>query len=286
MFRFLLQITDHLRERHDDITAFRFVIYSRDGKVKKFFFLRAIEVHDKLIWLREQMEYVASEHGYDPRDIAIGLTNCLLIKGRRQYIAMLDLDAFIWIHNIHKGVIHVLQLLKVGDGVIVDSGRGYHFYGFQLLTKAEWQTFMNEGAWEEYPEFNDWRYPGWPRFSGLDNHSINFVMSMIQSSWNRMVIRQKYTAFLRLTGHSRWLHVERRPIEVVGLYESSALAEWPVAEAPCMERYWEARNEFYWHLTRIDMPIPVYPQIEDSCVTPCQFDGCCVHCPSTRERLP
>lgn len=285
MFRFLLQITDYLRERHDDITAFRFVIYSRDGKVKKFFFLRAIEVHDKLIWLREQMEYVASEHGYDPRDIAIGLTNCLLIKGRRQYIAMLDIDAFVRSHDINKELAHVLQLLEVGDGVIVDSGRGYHFYGFRLMSKSEWKDFINEGAWDDYPEFNNWEFPYSPKLSGLDHHSKHFVMSMIQSSWNRLVIRQRYDAFLRLTGFSRW-GWGKSPVEILGLFESKVVSEWPVTEAPCMEGYWTARDDYYWQLVRFDHPMPEFPKIEDSCVTPCQFDGCCVHCPSTRERLP
>lgn len=78
-----------------------------------------------------------------PRDLALGLdSKCTLQDETVSYIPMMDFQPPPNADN--------LELLKeflnrIGyEGIIVESGASYHFYGFDLLNHSEWITFMGK----------------------------------------------------------------------------------------------------------------------------------------------
>jgi hypothetical protein len=78
-----------------------------------------------------------------PPHLALGIdSKCTLQDDTTSYIPMMD---FLPPPNIDN-----LELLKeflnrIGyEGIIVESGASYHFYGFNLLNHAEWIAFMGK----------------------------------------------------------------------------------------------------------------------------------------------
>jgi hypothetical protein len=86
-----------------------------------------------------------------PRKLALGLeSKCIFQDGSGRYIPMMDFQPTPSAEN--------LELLKeffkaIGcEGVIVDSGASYHFYGFDFLDYAEWLRFMGKCLLVPWPD--------------------------------------------------------------------------------------------------------------------------------------
>ena len=64
-----------------------------------------------------------------------------LVGGQSRHIPMMDFMCAPSSANL--GLLgHLLGDLRQGKGCLLDSGRSYHYYGFYLLSRAEWQIFM------------------------------------------------------------------------------------------------------------------------------------------------
>jgi hypothetical protein len=77
----------------------------------------------------------------DP-DFALGLSSAVrLLNGQSRHIPMIDLSC-----GKSPEAVRTLNLLfhQIGQrrGVLLDSGRSYHFYGLDLLDDRSWLTFM------------------------------------------------------------------------------------------------------------------------------------------------
>lgn len=70
----------------------------------------------------------------------INLHSHVLTSTGELHIPMMDLDCTISDENL-KMVGEYATILG-REGVILQSGRSYHYYGFHLLSKAEWVDFM------------------------------------------------------------------------------------------------------------------------------------------------
>jgi hypothetical protein len=73
-----------------------------------------------------------------------GLAACSLVKltsNRAAHIPMLDFRCPCSKENA-KAIERMLRLIGCQDGILVESGHSYHFYGTSLLSETEWIEFM------------------------------------------------------------------------------------------------------------------------------------------------
>jgi len=67
-------------------------------------------------------------------------STCTLLDGTCRHIPLMDFRIPPDAHNTQV-VKHALTALNHSSGVILQSGRSYHFYGFKLLNEEEWVKF-------------------------------------------------------------------------------------------------------------------------------------------------
>ncbi len=81
-------------------------------------------------------------------DVKIGLSSLVrLDNGYIAHIKQLDLD---WNNNDLDFILKNIKKLNLeGEGYLVNSGRGYHYYGKGLLSPEEWKEWMNEAEKSE-----------------------------------------------------------------------------------------------------------------------------------------
>jgi hypothetical protein len=73
-----------------------------------------------------------------------GLAACsrvILTSNRAAHIPMLDFRCPCSEQNV-KAIERMLTLIGCQEGILVESGRSYHFYGTSLLSETEWIEFM------------------------------------------------------------------------------------------------------------------------------------------------
>lgn len=88
-------------------------------------------------WLRLAKKRVKSTE-------TIGLTSmCESFDGVRAHIPMMDFSCPPSSEN-QTFVRHALQEIGIANGIIVNSGRSFHAYGFKVLTVTEWTKFMGQ----------------------------------------------------------------------------------------------------------------------------------------------
>jgi len=68
-------------------------------------------------------------------------SSCELLDGRARHIPMMDFMCVCSSTNLQK-IKRALIELGQEKGAIVDSGRSYHFYGFDLMKQREWEKFL------------------------------------------------------------------------------------------------------------------------------------------------
>lgn len=68
-------------------------------------------------------------------------STCTLFDGSRRHIPLMDFRISPDSRNTQV-VKHALTALNHASGVILQSGRSYHFYGFDLLSEEEWIKFF------------------------------------------------------------------------------------------------------------------------------------------------
>lgn len=82
-------------------------------------------------------------------DVKIGLSSLVrLSNGYIAHIKQLDLD---WNNNDLDFIFQKIKKLDLGKegGYLINSGRGYHYYGKGLLTPEEWEDWMNKAEKSE-----------------------------------------------------------------------------------------------------------------------------------------
>jgi hypothetical protein len=86
------------------------------------------------------------------RDIANGLGEnrllgvCSMVRlvgGRSLHIPMMDFMCAPSPPNLEL-LAHLLGDLRQGRGCLLESGKSYHYYGFRLLSGADWQIFVGK----------------------------------------------------------------------------------------------------------------------------------------------
>jgi hypothetical protein len=70
-------------------------------------------------------------------------SKCKLRDGTEGHIPMMDFRCVPSSENLQKIKI-ILKGIGQKNGVIVESGRSYHFYGFELLDENEWIRFLGK----------------------------------------------------------------------------------------------------------------------------------------------
>jgi hypothetical protein len=79
--------------------------------------------------------------GLDP-NFALGVSSRVrLYNGESRHIPMIDLTCDKSADN-QRTLIHVFRSIGQNRGVLLDSGRSYHYYGLELLDEREWLAFM------------------------------------------------------------------------------------------------------------------------------------------------
>jgi len=88
--------------------------------------------------------------------IAITSDLKLFDTDERFHIPMMDFDCEISCENLEK----IQTFLKISDkkGVILQSGRSYHYYGIELIPEREWLMFL--GRCLLFMDYTDSRYIG------------------------------------------------------------------------------------------------------------------------------
>lgn len=86
------------------------------------------------------------------RDIAQSLGNNKLlgvvsrlriVGGGSAHIPMMDFNCTPSTRSLEI-LVHLLKDLRQGRGCLLESGRSYHYYAFQLLTEEEWRVFLGK----------------------------------------------------------------------------------------------------------------------------------------------
>lgn len=107
--------------RHENVSAVRWEVLARD--------LTPQLIRDKVAEV--------------PNDQALALdAKCHVQDGSANYFAMMDFSA-----PPNQNNLELLSSFVEGiacDGIIVDSGASYHFYGFELLDYHKWVAFMGK----------------------------------------------------------------------------------------------------------------------------------------------
>ncbi len=109
-----------------------------------------------------------------PLTRAIGLTSRVQTKDGLRHIPMIDFESMEGVSRPDERIDPALN--KVGiKGMVITSGKSYHFYGFKLLTTSQWSNFMK-----------------------VLNKSIPYV----DENWPELQLKQGYS-MLRLTPSKR-----------------------------------------------------------------------------------
>jgi hypothetical protein len=131
--------------------------------------------------LQDQGERILRKHSRDEisvknlRDITLKLSDnkllgvtsrVSLIGGGSAHIPMMDFMCAPSEGNL-KMLTHLLRNLRQGRGVVLESGRSYHYYGCRLLTEQEWTVFL--GKCLLMSGFTDDRYIG---HQLIDGHCV------------------------------------------------------------------------------------------------------------------
>src|ERR1019366_5661556 len=66
-----------------------------------------------------------------------------LIGGGTAHIPMMDFMCSASTTSLEL-ITHLIEALRQGQGSLLDSGRSYHYYGFQLLTEEKWKVFLGK----------------------------------------------------------------------------------------------------------------------------------------------
>ncbi len=66
-----------------------------------------------------------------------------LVSGESAHIPMMDFMCAPSTTNLEV-LVHLLRDLRQGRGFLLESGRSYHYYAFQLLTEEEWSIFLGK----------------------------------------------------------------------------------------------------------------------------------------------
>ncbi|MGA8433084.1 MAG: hypothetical protein WB729_24900 [Candidatus Sulfotelmatobacter sp.] len=70
-------------------------------------------------------------------------SNVQLANGRSAHIPMMDFLCAPTKENLNL-LANLIGDLRQGRGYLLQSGRSYHYYGFRLLTEAEWKVFLGK----------------------------------------------------------------------------------------------------------------------------------------------
>jgi hypothetical protein len=88
----------------------------------------------------------------------LGAVSKVGLTGRRSaHIPMMDFVCVPSPRSLDL-LVRLLKDLRQGRGYLLESGRSYHYYGFQLLTEEEWRVFL--GKCLLMSGFTDDRYIG------------------------------------------------------------------------------------------------------------------------------
>ena len=109
-------------------------------------------------WLTAAVEQLSA-------DTAIALcSSCRRKSGADAHIPLMDFNCPVNQKNLDL-IRTMLEELGQSQGVILESGRSYHFYGFELLSDVEWIKFL--GAALLLAPFIDSRYIGHRLMGGM-----------------------------------------------------------------------------------------------------------------------
>lgn len=90
------------------------------------------------------------------RDSVAAVMSETRIKRRAFHIPMMDFACPEQPENLYK-IEQLLELIGQKAGVILSSGRSYHYYGAVLMSQAEWFNFLGDCI---LSRLADWRYGG------------------------------------------------------------------------------------------------------------------------------
>jgi hypothetical protein len=83
----------------------------------------------------------------------IGLFSKVIADDVEKHIPMIDFSNSLIPSYSPERVKKILEELNLPAGYIVHSGRSYHFYGTELITKNEWEIMMENC--KKYPEIGE-----------------------------------------------------------------------------------------------------------------------------------
>lgn len=76
-------------------------------------------------------------------DLVLGVLSKVKMKGKTLHMPMIDFSCNQSAESIGK-IEWLLQLIGQKEGVILSSGRSYHYYGANLMDKKEWFNFLGD----------------------------------------------------------------------------------------------------------------------------------------------
>lgn len=153
----------------------------------------------------------------DFSDYAFGfISRIKLAKNKKAWLILIDFNCKVSDENLDK-VRLALKILKTGSGLIVNSGKSYHFYGDKTFTDYRaWQGFYKGGLY-----FNDFGETNWPKTANR----------VIGDNWPKFTLQQGF-AMLRVNQCSP----RPLPLEVIEYFQGGELEERPPSEYPCSKR--------------------------------------------------
>ncbi len=119
-----------------------------DDVIKRM--LKGIDVDESRSWIKVPTDDLCSwlpsmQAQCQVRGEALALYSRCQNKDRRVlHIPMMDFRIKSGEGNAHHLILLSAALQRLGQcrGVLLDSGNSYHYYGFELLTPAQWKRFM------------------------------------------------------------------------------------------------------------------------------------------------
>jgi hypothetical protein len=297
---YITQLLNYFLVLHSNITAFRFVIYCPDWriKVREYHWVKAADLSAKLEWLGQRGIELAEEHQLYPWGLTLGLANTVLVFDKKskkkvmRYIPMIDFASLqSRPDEAPESITVALELLDMCPGVIARTTImnfgfvGYHFVGFGLWSRERWMKFVTDGLYDEYGFSKDRSLPMYPKMP-------YYAAKLIGESWCRLVRKQHGLAFLRIAEKNA---LGSAPEVMELFFGGMKLLVDPPDHAPCMVPFREAKEKWYetvdeWvrildeHSAR-KFTYKTAPQILDFCVAECPINGCSMECPATMVRL-
>lgn len=126
------------------------------------------------------------------KDEVVGIESTVLLEGNKKaHISMLDIDYVLRKANFAlKGFNEILtKIYENGyerEGFIIDSGKGFHYYGLNVINPEEWNNFINKAKKIQQIEDEWCKYQLKRGFSVLRTSSSN-----IKTKKPRVIYRVK-----------------------------------------------------------------------------------------------